>query len=124
MNETLDIFTPGQLLQSARQGYNLSVAEIASRLRLSEHIITNLEKDQYAQMGALAYVRGYLRAYARLVDLPADKVIQAFEHLAEAEQLIPSTHSVSQQEPTSDKKGLFDRFELKGRLPAWVKLAF
>ena len=72
---------PGALLKNAREEKNLSQADIAKQLRLSLQWIRDLESDHYAYVPALIYVRGYLRSYARVVDISPEIVIEAFEPL-------------------------------------------
>lgn len=61
---------PGQYLRKAREARGLSIQDIASNLRLSARVITALEADDYSQLPAATFVTGYLRAYARLLDVP------------------------------------------------------
>ena len=73
------IKTPGTLLQEAREAKKLSQTEIAKQMRLSLQRVKELEKDNYSNVAALIYVRGYLRAYARCVGISPDEVIAAFD---------------------------------------------
>lgn len=71
--------SPGALLREARCAKKLTCEEVAKQLRLSVSCIKDIEHDQYANAVALIYVRGYLRSYARLVDLSPDRVVAALE---------------------------------------------
>ena len=71
--------TPGMLLRQARERQNLSVNELASKLYLSAQWVRDLEADQYGKDAALVYVRGYLCAYARAVDVPEAVLLEAFD---------------------------------------------
>lgn len=73
------IKTPGTLLQEAREVKKLSQTEIAKQICLSLQRVKELEKDNYSNIAALIYVRGYLRAYARCVGISPDKVMAAFD---------------------------------------------
>lgn len=73
--------TPGVMLREARRAKKLTQEEIAKQMRLNVQWIKDLESNDYSRAAALIYVRGYLRAYARLLDLSADDVIAAFEGL-------------------------------------------
>lgn len=70
---------PGAMLQIAREGKKLSQADVAKKLRLSLQWVRDIENDDYAHGAALIYVRGYLRSYARLVEISPHDVIGAFE---------------------------------------------
>ena len=70
---------PGALLRAAREKDNLTVADVASNLRINEQMLADIEADDFSHAPAVIYVRGYLRAYARMVDLSAMEVLQAFD---------------------------------------------
>ncbi|MEE8320414.1 MAG: RodZ domain-containing protein [Gammaproteobacteria bacterium] len=69
---------PGQLLCEAREKLKLTVSDIASNLHLEKRIIEALEADDYNNLPAATYVRGYLRAYARTVNLNGDNIISLY----------------------------------------------
>lgn len=71
--------TAGQLLQQAREQRQLSVAEVALQLNLRVNLVKQIENDELDSSILITFVRGYLRAYARLVKLPEQQVLQAFE---------------------------------------------
>jgi cytoskeleton protein RodZ len=71
--------TAGQLLRQAREQRKLSVAEVALQLNLRVTLIAQIEADQLDSSMLITFVRGYLRAYARLVKLPEQQVLQAYE---------------------------------------------
>ena len=70
---------PGEQLRTARERANLSVHEIAANLRLDSKTVRALESDDYEQLPAPTFVRGYLHGYARLLEVPVEPVIEAFE---------------------------------------------
>ncbi len=78
---------PGQRLREARETADLKPEQIAERLRLPVRVIAAIEEDDYSQTPAQTFVRGYLRAYAKLVDVDADLVVDAFNVLNIPEQL-------------------------------------
>ncbi len=69
---------PGQRLHDARRAASLSVADVAAQLHLDATTIEALERDDYAKLPAPAFVRGYLRSYARLVNLAPEPVVAAY----------------------------------------------
>lgn len=73
------LLSPGALLKQARHEMGYTQIEVARRLNLSVKIITAIEKDDYKDLPGLSYIRGYLRAYANLLNCSADKVLKAFE---------------------------------------------
>lgn len=60
---------PGALLRRAREDRGWSVAEVAGKLHLTESAIVNLETDHYDELPGVTFVRGYIRSYAKLVEL-------------------------------------------------------
>lgn len=71
--------TAGQLLRQAREQRNMSDADVALQLNLRLALVQQIEADQLDSSILITFVRGYLRAYARLVKLPEQQVLQAFE---------------------------------------------
>ncbi|MGM0593890.1 MAG: RodZ domain-containing protein [Pseudomonadota bacterium] len=67
---------PGERLRRAREAAALSVAEVAKRMRISERMVTALEEDDYDSFPSAAFVSGYLRSYARLLDLPEEEFVR------------------------------------------------
>ena len=60
---------PGATLKEARQRLGASVADIANALHLKDEVVVALEEGQHDRLPPPVYVVGYVRAYARLVDL-------------------------------------------------------
>ncbi len=69
---------PGRRMRAAREAGHISVAEVASHLRLDPQLISALEEDNYEKLPGAAYVCGYLRSYARLLHLPENEIVQAY----------------------------------------------
>jgi len=87
-------WTPGSRLRQVRRQAGFSKEQIAEHLHLRLSIIEAIENDrydQYDEVEELVFIRGYLRAYASLLNLPADEIIHAFNQLElsrmEAEKL-------------------------------------
>lgn len=74
---------PGERLRLAREARELSCGDVAERLHLSVAKIEALEQGEVADTVAPVFLAGYLRAYARLVDLDAEEIIDEFASLAE-----------------------------------------
>lgn len=76
---------PGQILKRAREAKNLSVAAIATQMNLDLRIVEALEAGDDARLPAPIFVRGYLRGYARLVEVPESAVLEAYQAQAPQE---------------------------------------
>jgi cytoskeleton protein RodZ len=68
----------GDQLQAARIQQGLSIEDIASRMHLSLGILQSIEANDFDDLTAPIFVKGYLRAYARLVSLNEDEIIQRY----------------------------------------------
>lgn len=71
--------SPGQRLRIAREARQLTRDAIAVQMRIEAKVIDALERDDYTQLPAAVFVRGYLRAYAKLVGLAAEPLVEAFD---------------------------------------------
>ncbi len=71
--------TPGRLLKAAREKLELTPKDIAAQLNLQINTIIALENDDEEKLPVSTYVRGYIRSYARIVNLNADTLIKLYE---------------------------------------------
>lgn len=69
----------GMRLRNAREALGLESKDAAAQLRLNEKIILMLEKDCYATDIPTTFLRGYLRAYGKLLQIPELEIKQAIE---------------------------------------------
>jgi cytoskeleton protein RodZ len=69
--------TPGAILAQERVRQNLSIAEVAAKLRISIRQIEAMEADQYDKLPGVTFVRGFMRNYARLLHLDPEPLLQA-----------------------------------------------
>ncbi len=70
----------GARLREAREALGLSREEVAQALHLSASQIACLEEEDFARFPAPIFVSGYLRKYARLLSIPGEPLVEAFEH--------------------------------------------
>ena len=69
----------GKMLLLARERWGLSSEEVASKLNLGVAVIVALERDQYNLLPGYTFVKGYMRAYAVLLQLNPDKVLEKID---------------------------------------------
>ncbi len=81
-----DATGPGRRLREAREALGLSQADVCGQLHLESKIVTALEADDYKKLPPPTFVSGYLRNYARLVNLPVEVVLEDYERLGFATQ--------------------------------------
>ncbi len=79
----------GELLQRSRDAARMTRADIANSLRLSVRVIIALEENDLAALPVPAFVRGYLRGYAKLVNIQPELVLAAYERGLTAQTPIP-----------------------------------
>ena len=79
MTEEKKRIYPGELLKEARKKKRRRYTKLSSELGIPEKYLEALEENNFSIMAGPAYVRGYLRAYAKKLDLDPELVITAFE---------------------------------------------
>ncbi|MEP2602939.1 MAG: RodZ domain-containing protein [Paraglaciecola sp.] len=72
---------PGQLLKEARERANLSIQDIADKVRLKKSLIEDIEDDNYELDISLTFLRGYIKLYAKQVQVSEVEVLAAFDNL-------------------------------------------
>ena len=93
----------GETLGELRKQRNLSTQEVANQLRLDLKIIEALEADNYEVLPSPAYIRGYLRNYAKLLSIDSDRIISLYNHKApQPPEIIPDVKHPTQVS-SSDK---------------------
>jgi cytoskeleton protein RodZ len=74
---TLSLQAVGHLLVEARENMGLSVDEVASRLRLMPRQVQALESGNVDALPGPAFVRGFLRNYAKLLQIDVEPLLEA-----------------------------------------------
>ena len=68
----------GEGLFAARKGKGLSIAEIAKSIHLSKDVIDAIEQSDVERLPQPIFVQGYLRAYAKYLDLDETRILQQY----------------------------------------------
>lgn len=71
----------GDRLRTARESLGHEAKDIAAQLRLNPNIILMLESSQYPQDLPLTFLRGYLRSYARFLQIPEQELNDALANI-------------------------------------------
>lgn len=69
----------GGQLRKAREAASLSIDDIASDLRIHVKYIEALEKNNFEILNGPTYVKGYIRNYARLLEIDVDPLIESYQ---------------------------------------------
>lgn len=70
---------PGPLLRRARESRGLTEQQAAEQLNLDVAVVSALERDDFAALGAPVFAKGHLRRYGEMLGLAADDVLAAYE---------------------------------------------
>jgi cytoskeleton protein RodZ len=71
----------GAALRTARERLKLDVENVAQQLKMSMHQVTALEQDNLAALPAPTFVRGFIRNYARLLQMDAAPLLDAYKQM-------------------------------------------
>jgi cytoskeleton protein RodZ len=94
----------GERLRSARKARALSVEQAAAILRLEDTVLLALEDERFETLGAPVFVRGHLRAYARLLGLAEEQVLSAYRAADPAADRPPAL-ARDREKPLSESPG-------------------
>ena len=72
----------GKTLREAREQLGLSVNDVSNRIKFAARQIEALEDDDYVRLPEAAFVRGFVRSYARLLELDPTHLLSS----------LPSSH--------------------------------
>jgi cytoskeleton protein RodZ len=114
---------PGKALAAQREAMGWSVEQVAEQLKLQVRQVVALEAGDYAALPGPAVVRGFVRAYAKIVRLDAAPLVAMIELENPA---VPDTSaSVRREKPATFSES--SRFPLHGKrssLPlGWIAVA-
>ncbi|MAI42680.1 MAG: helix-turn-helix domain-containing protein [Candidatus Azotimanducaceae bacterium] len=79
--------TVSELLVSAREKLGLSQKDVADMLFLQITFIQSIDEGLFNELPKRAYIKGYLRSYARALDLDPDYIIGLYELESDSEHL-------------------------------------
>lgn len=88
---------PGERLREARKARKLDLEAAAAQMNLSVSVIRALESDDYAALPSSTFVKGYIRSYGRLLRLPADELVRAYEHQTGVHSSMDEQHPVPER---------------------------
>lgn len=71
----------GQMLREAREVRGLDIEQVASDLRLTSRQVQALEAEDFSALPEPTYVCGYVRNYARYLNLASDEIIARYPNL-------------------------------------------
>jgi cytoskeleton protein RodZ len=78
----------GQTLREGRERLGLSVDDVVAKIKLASRQIVAMEADDFKSLPETAFVRGFVRSYAKLLQLDAQPLLDALPG-AERAQVTP-----------------------------------
>ena len=91
------VASAGKILAEKRIAWGLSIEDVASNLNLGPETIEALEADNYENLPGTTFVKGYIRAYARLLKLDVEDLMENIDLQPERITEIPSTRAALKQ---------------------------
>src|ERR1039458_7621063 len=67
----------GRMLREARERFGLSVADVAAQIKFAPRQIEALEADDFKHLPEAAFLRGFVRSYAKILHLDAQTLLAA-----------------------------------------------
>jgi cytoskeleton protein RodZ len=85
---------PGARLRAARESAGLSLDQVAQQLKLTQRQVKALEEENFGDLPGRTFSRGFVRNYARLLNLDAHDLLAHLPDAAQAPALeSPALHS-------------------------------
>lgn len=85
----------GEQLQSAREAQSLKLSDVALQLKLPEARLIEIESSEYDPAISATFYRGYIRAYARLLKLDVEPLLESFNQTVVQETAIETNPRLS-----------------------------
>ena len=85
LSEDMEVVGPGLMLSEARKKLSLSTEDVADKLKFKLSLVQNIEQDIFDPKLPATFNRGYLRSYAKLVNVDIDEILSAYDMLGVAE---------------------------------------
>ena len=104
MSEKEERIYPGQLLKEARKKTRRRYKRLSSELSIPEKYLEALEENNFSIMAGPTYVKGYLRAYAKKLDLDPETVIAAFDRYLKDQRRLEKKGIKKEQKKETKKK--------------------
>lgn len=89
---------PGETLRQARESRSWSLPDVALRLNLTVTSLTNLENGQFEKLPGHTFARGYVRAYAKLLELDQAALVEQFDQFTGTDGKGSSVHALGRIE--------------------------
>lgn len=93
---------PGETLRKARESRGWTVADVAGQLNLTPQRLSQIEQGAFEKLPGHTFARGYVRAYAKLLDVDQNRLVLEFDQFTGSDAAGSSVHSLGRiEEPVS-----------------------
>jgi cytoskeleton protein RodZ len=89
--------TPGQQLKKGREAQGLTQQQVADSLHLRLGNIQDIESDTHKPGVSITFTKGYVRIYAKLLNMPVEPLLENFDVLHQGEKQPAKLQSFSQR---------------------------
>src|SRR5512139_557489 len=74
--------TLGSYLRTVREARNIDLREAAQQTRISINYLKAIEEEDFSKLPGEVFVKGFLKNYARFLQLPEDEVVRRYAELS------------------------------------------
>lgn len=85
---------PGESLRKARESKGWTIAEVAAQLNLTPQRLGQIEVGAFDKLPGHTFARGYIRAYAKLLDMDQNRLVLEFDQFTGSDSAGASVHSL------------------------------
>ncbi len=93
-------------MRKARESRGISPREMADRLNWLPSYVHVIEEDRFQELRGDAFVRGYLRAYAKLVDVSEPALLAAYDAIEPTDEESGGSRALQSSTPGRQTTGL------------------
>ena len=79
----------GSILREAREKLGMSIEDVAVQIKLAPRQIEALEADDLSKLPELAFVRGFIRSYAKILRLDVEGLLSTFHETNKDSAALP-----------------------------------
>ncbi len=77
----------GFVLAEARKAQNYSIADICEHIKIPKHVISAIEANDVEALPAPTFTQGYIRAYAKFLELSEENLLEMYNQVVPQDQL-------------------------------------